>query len=155
MRWSGRESRRVCDHISHFKDLLILLSSLSLPPQVKFDTFVAQGRVLHNYASILEMLLRLRQTCDHPFLVLSRGDTLDYADLNKLGRSFLTTCPNTRPTNTQAQGEALVQACAPIMSTGTAWSTVASGDGYCRHVQILAIGTVDSDHLVRTPTAIL
>lgn len=38
--------------------------------QVKFDQFVEQGRVLHNYASILELLLRLRQCCDHPFLVM-------------------------------------------------------------------------------------
>lgn len=38
--------------------------------QVKFDKFVEQGRVLHNYASILELLLRLRQCCDHPFLVM-------------------------------------------------------------------------------------
>lgn len=38
--------------------------------QVKFDMFVEQGKVLHNYASILELLLRLRQCCDHPFLVM-------------------------------------------------------------------------------------
>jgi len=38
--------------------------------QVKFNQFVEQGRVLHNYASILELLLRLRQCCDHPFLVM-------------------------------------------------------------------------------------
>lgn len=37
---------------------------------MKFDQFVEQGRVLHNYASILELLLRLRQCCDHPFLVM-------------------------------------------------------------------------------------
>lgn len=43
--------------------------------QVKFDQFVEQGRVLHNYASILELLLRLRQCCDHPFLVM-RYDVL-------------------------------------------------------------------------------
>ncbi|KAL7617813.1 hypothetical protein Lser_V15G03618 [Lactuca serriola] len=47
--------------------------------KVKFDQFLEQGRVLHNYASILELLLRLRQCCDHPFLV-SRGDT---QELNK------------------------------------------------------------------------
>ncbi|PIN02547.1 Helicase-like transcription factor HLTF/DNA helicase RAD5, DEAD-box superfamily [Handroanthus impetiginosus] len=57
--------------------------------KVKFDQFVEQGRVLHNYASILELLLRLRQCCDHPFLVMSRGDTQDYSDLNKLARRFL------------------------------------------------------------------
>ncbi|WOL01625.1 hypothetical protein Cni_G10342 [Canna indica] len=57
--------------------------------KVKFDQFVEQGRVLHNYASILELLLRLRQCCDHPFLVMSRGDTQEFADLNKLARHFL------------------------------------------------------------------
>ncbi|XP_044482430.1 DNA repair protein RAD5A isoform X2 [Mangifera indica] len=57
--------------------------------KVKFDKFVEQGRVLHNYASILELLLRLRQCCDHPFLVMSRGDTQEYADLNKLAKRFL------------------------------------------------------------------
>ncbi|OWM68962.1 DNA repair protein RAD5A isoform X2 [Punica granatum] len=57
--------------------------------KVKFDKFVEQGRVLHNYASILELLLRLRQCCDHPFLVMSRGDTQEFADLNKLAKRFL------------------------------------------------------------------
>ncbi|XP_058078009.1 DNA repair protein RAD5B isoform X2 [Magnolia sinica] len=57
--------------------------------KVRFDQFVAQGKVLHNYASILELLLRLRQCCNHPFLVMSRGDTQEYSDLNKLARLFL------------------------------------------------------------------
>lgn len=57
--------------------------------QVKFNQFVEQGRVLHNYASILELLLRLRQCCDHPFLVMSRGDTQEFSDLNKLAKRFL------------------------------------------------------------------
>ncbi|XVF38406.1 hypothetical protein REPUB_Repub20aG0099000 [Reevesia pubescens] len=38
--------------------------------KVQFDQFVAQGKVLHNYAFILELLLRLRQCCNHPFLVM-------------------------------------------------------------------------------------
>nr|KAJ0223507.1 hypothetical protein LSAT_V11C200062330 [Lactuca sativa] len=46
---------------------ILVLSSADM--QVKFDQFVEQGRVLHNYASILELLLCLRQCCDHPFLV--------------------------------------------------------------------------------------
>ncbi|PON53378.1 Cdk-activating kinase assembly factor [Parasponia andersonii] len=57
--------------------------------KLKFDQFVDQGRVLHNYASILELLLRLRQCCDHPFLVMSRGDTQEFSDLNKLAKHFL------------------------------------------------------------------
>ncbi|RAL38812.1 hypothetical protein DM860_013493 [Cuscuta australis] len=57
--------------------------------KVQFDQFVAQGKVLHNYANILELLLRLRQCCNHPFLVMSRGNTDKYADLSKLARRFL------------------------------------------------------------------
>eukprot|EP00899_Mesostigma_viride_P016352 jgi/Mesvir1/24718/Mv21990-RA.5 len=64
-------------------------SALYQRSKVKFDHFVAQGKVLNNYASILELLLRLRQCCDHPFLVLSRGDTAEFADLDKLARRFV------------------------------------------------------------------
>ncbi|XP_024995890.1 DNA repair protein RAD5B [Cynara cardunculus var. scolymus] len=59
--------------------------------KVQFDQFVAQGKVLHNYANILELLLRLRQCCNHPFLVMSRGDSQQFSDLNKLAKRFLDT----------------------------------------------------------------
>ncbi|KAL8104947.1 DNA repair protein RAD5B [Apium graveolens] len=62
--------------------------------KVQFDQFVAQGKVLHNYANILELLLRLRQCCNHPFLVMSRGDSQEYTDLNKLAKRFLETNPD-------------------------------------------------------------
>ncbi|EEC76859.1 hypothetical protein OsI_15041 [Oryza sativa Indica Group] len=57
--------------------------------KVQFDKFVAQGSVLNNYANILELLLRLRQCCDHPFLVISRADTQKYTDLDELAQRFL------------------------------------------------------------------
>jgi SNF2 family DNA or RNA helicase len=37
----------------------------------RFQSMVAEGTVLQNYAHILELLLRLRQACDHPGLVTS------------------------------------------------------------------------------------
>ncbi len=37
---------------------------------LQFDSFVRAGTVLKNYATVLELLLRLRQACAHPFLVL-------------------------------------------------------------------------------------
>ncbi|XP_062219183.1 DNA repair protein RAD5A isoform X2 [Phragmites australis] len=77
---------KYCDLSEAEKDFYEALFRKS---KVKFDQFVEQGRVLHNYASILELLLRLRQCCDHPFLVLSRGDTQEFADLNKLVKRFL------------------------------------------------------------------
>ncbi|KAK3142940.1 hypothetical protein QOZ80_4BG0354530 [Eleusine coracana subsp. coracana] len=57
--------------------------------KVQFDKFVVQGSVLNNYANILELLLRLRQCCNHPFLVISRADTQKYTDLDKLAQRFL------------------------------------------------------------------
>ncbi|GJY97874.1 hypothetical protein Tco_0514784 [Tanacetum coccineum] len=43
--------------------------------KIQVDQFVAQGKVLHNYANILELLLRLRQCCNHPFLVMRQDPT--------------------------------------------------------------------------------
>lgn len=43
--------------------------SLWLP----FPGFVSAGNVMNRYATILLLLLRLRQACDHPFLVLGRA----------------------------------------------------------------------------------
>jgi SNF2 family DNA or RNA helicase len=37
----------------------------------KFDEFVQSGTVLKNYANILEMLLHLRQVCNHPALIIN------------------------------------------------------------------------------------
>lgn len=42
--------------------------------KTKFSEFVAGGSVLSNYANILELLLRLRQACDHPILTLKKSD---------------------------------------------------------------------------------
>jgi len=38
--------------------------------QAQFNTYVASGTVLHNYAHIFDILIRLRQVVDHPYLVL-------------------------------------------------------------------------------------
>ncbi|KAM3239437.1 DNA repair protein RAD5B [Capsicum annuum] len=79
--------------------------------KVQFDQFVAQGKVLHNYANILELLLRLRQCCNHPFLVMSRSDTQQFADLDKLARRFLETNPDssTQKAPTPAYVEEVVE----------------------------------------------
>ncbi|ELR18761.1 helicase Cterminal domain containing protein [Acanthamoeba castellanii str. Neff] len=50
-------------------DLYSLLHFLRLS-KTKFNAFIQAGSVLKNYAHILELLLRLRQACNHPYLVL-------------------------------------------------------------------------------------
>lgn len=44
--------------------------SLYKKSTAEFDTFVAKGTVLHNYAHIFQLLSRLRQALDHPLLVV-------------------------------------------------------------------------------------
>ncbi|CAL5337466.1 unnamed protein product [Camellia sinensis] len=77
--------------------------------KVQFDQFVAQGKVLHNYANILELLLRLRQCCNHPFLVMSRGDSQEFADLNKLARRFLETNTDSSTPNHKVPTQAYIE----------------------------------------------
>ncbi|KAF7145413.1 hypothetical protein RHSIM_Rhsim04G0188100 [Rhododendron simsii] len=84
-------------------------SALFKRSKVQFDQFVAQGKVLHNYANILELLLRLRQCCNHPFLVMSRGDSQEYADLNKLAKRFLETNPESATPNHKLPTRAYVE----------------------------------------------
>jgi len=38
--------------------------------RAKFDTYVDKGTLLHNYAHIFDLLARLRQAVDHPYLVI-------------------------------------------------------------------------------------
>ena len=37
--------------------------------RAKFDTYVDKGTLLHNFAHIFELLARLRQAVDHPYLI--------------------------------------------------------------------------------------
>ncbi|CDR97304.1 DNA repair protein rhp16, putative [Babesia bigemina] len=37
---------------------------------IKFDTYARSGTLLHNYAHIFDLLTRLRQAVDHPYLIL-------------------------------------------------------------------------------------
>jgi DNA repair protein RAD16 len=51
--------------------------------QAKFDTFVQKGTVMNNYAHVFQLLSRLRQASDHPYLV-SHADTTGKDELRTL-----------------------------------------------------------------------
>ncbi|CAM9793791.1 unnamed protein product, partial [Ectocarpus fasciculatus] len=44
--------------------------------KIEFEGYVAAGTVMKSYIAILTLLLRLRQACNHPFLVLGKGFSL-------------------------------------------------------------------------------
>ena len=38
--------------------------------KTKFDTYVDQGVLLNNYAHVFDLIMRLRQAVDHPYLII-------------------------------------------------------------------------------------
>ena len=52
--------------------------------KTEFDTYVSAGTVLNNYANIFEVLMRLRQAIDHPYLVIA-SKTLSNNILRSVG----------------------------------------------------------------------
>lgn len=60
--------------------------ALEKKTQLTFNKFVNAGTAMANYTSVLTMLLRLRQACDHPLLV-SRS-AVDSDILGRDGENF-------------------------------------------------------------------
>ena len=61
--------------------------SLWSQSKTKFNAYVQAGSVLKNYAHILELLLRLRQSCNHPYLVLNNKRTT--SDISNVVQKYL------------------------------------------------------------------
>lgn len=49
-----------------------LANSIMTNSQRKFDTYVAQGVLLNNYANIFGLIMQMRQIADHPDLILKK-----------------------------------------------------------------------------------
>ncbi|RZB85074.1 DNA repair protein RAD5B [Glycine soja] len=85
-----------CEQSESERDFYEALFERSEASFVQFDQYVAQGKVLHHYANILDLLMQLRRCCNHPFLVMCGSDTQKRADLSRHARRFLQTnteCP--------------------------------------------------------------
>ena len=55
--------------------------------KTKFDTYVDQGVLLNNYAHVFDLIMRLRQAVDHPYLIvhgLRNESELSYGDQKDL-----------------------------------------------------------------------
>jgi DNA repair protein RAD16 len=50
-----------------------LANSIMTSGQRKFDTYVAQGVLLNNYANIFGLIMQMRQVADHPDLILKKN----------------------------------------------------------------------------------
>ncbi len=48
----------------------ITKNNVCMQSQAQFNTYLVSGTVLNNYAHIFDILIRLRQAVDHPYLVI-------------------------------------------------------------------------------------
>ena len=55
--------------------------------KTQFDTYVDQGVLLNNYAHVFDLIMRLRQAVDHPYLIVH--GLHNEADLTYGGRNEL------------------------------------------------------------------
>eukprot|EP00391_Amoebophrya_sp_Ameob2_P004736 CAMPEP_0179008134 /NCGR_PEP_ID=MMETSP0795-20121207/15543_1 /TAXON_ID=88552 /ORGANISM="Amoebophrya sp., Strain Ameob2" /LENGTH=1634 /DNA_ID=CAMNT_0020703177 /DNA_START=378 /DNA_END=5283 /DNA_ORIENTATION=- len=44
--------------------------SMYMQTQTEFNTYVDKGTLLHNYAHVFDLIMRLRQAVDHPYLII-------------------------------------------------------------------------------------
>ena len=56
--------------------------------KTRFESFVRAGTVLNNYAHIFELLMRMRQSVNHPWLVTHRVDSKDDKDVCGICHEF-------------------------------------------------------------------
>ena len=85
--------------------------SLWSQSKTKFNDYINTGSVLKNYAHILELLLRLRQACNHPFLVLSskkHSSTDHNLEVSSLVSSFLRERNNSNSTSTSTSSSSTI-----------------------------------------------
>jgi DNA repair protein RAD5 len=89
-------ARRIQLHSVNFSDAESdFYKALYMRSKAEFDGYVATGTLSNNYATILTLLLRLRQACNHPFLVLGKGgdgakDSAKKKYVGKLYHRFVT-----------------------------------------------------------------
>ena len=63
--------------------------SMYMQTQTEFDSYVDKGTLLHNYAHVFDLIMRLRQAVDHPYLIIhgmgSTGGSVIPSKSNKTG----------------------------------------------------------------------
>jgi hypothetical protein len=90
--------RHGCSLLSHVVSHLLshreedFYSALYTQSQAQFNTYLASGTVLNNYAHIFDILIRLRQAVDHPYLVIysdtqvaAKSDSANFLSVGAVG----------------------------------------------------------------------
>lgn len=67
--------------------------SMYMSSLTKFDTYVDKGTLLHNYAHVFDLIMRLRQAVDHPYLIVHGSlKTVDGSAIPTASRGDVDVC---------------------------------------------------------------
>ena len=69
------------EYIDFSREEESLYKEVYMKSKKEFDDLLSKGTFLSNYMHVFDILMRLRQICDHPYLMLTRSD---YANKDKL-----------------------------------------------------------------------
>jgi DNA repair protein RAD5 len=106
--------------------------ALYMRSKAEFDGYVATGTLSSNYATILTLLLRLRQACNHPFLVLGKGDggsNRDSAKKKYVGKLYHKFISNSNLDLSSSESKGRAAEDAGDAGSGTAARTIPAGAG--------------------------
>ncbi|EER01388.1 DNA repair helicase, putative, partial [Perkinsus marinus ATCC 50983] len=87
--------------------------SLAMQSQLRFDVYANEGTVLNNYAHIFDLLTRLRQAVDHPYLIVHGMDCGSIPAKSTAGRDradICVLCQDDIPARTTNEDEAQAKA---------------------------------------------
>jgi len=105
-------------------------SALYTQTKTSFDSFVDSGTLLNNYAHIFDLLIRMRQSVDHPYLVIhSKKGVAGQEELSRQVRDDCELChepPTDRVVSTCCTASFCRACIMEFMATSSAMSSSAS-----------------------------
>ena len=120
--------------------------------QAQFNTYVQSGTVLNNYAHIFDILIRLRQAVDHPYLVIysdKQTSAMAAASNSSSGQSFTVRgeMPVTSKTSASKKQKKTERVCALCKETPNNGLRADCGHSFCRFCIDDYLQTVSSTSL--------
>lgn len=83
------EKETIIEWVTFSREEELLYNEVYKKSKKEFDDLLSKGAFLSNYMHVFDILTRLRQICDHPYLMLTRSDYANKEKLEETLRRFV------------------------------------------------------------------
>lgn len=83
------EKETIIEWVEFSKEEANLYKEVYQKSKKEFDDLLSKGTFLSNYMHVFDILTRLRQICDHPYLILTRSDYVNKEKLEETLKKFV------------------------------------------------------------------